>query len=119
MRAVARAEGLRMNRRIGRYDRRVTVQSATLVDDGYGTKQPTWSTLLTVWAFVRPVSGREHVIAGGIQAEATVEVGLRGAWPTVLPKMRIVDGSRTFEIVSALLDEDRLDTLCQCREIAA
>lgn len=106
-----------MNRRIGRYDRRLTVQSATLADDGYGVQRPTWATLVTVWGFVRPTGGRETVQAAAVQAEATVKVGLRGAWPTVKPKMRITDGSRVFEIVSALLDEERRDTICVCREV--
>lgn len=108
-----------MNRRIGRYDRRLTVESATLTDDGYGVQKPTWATLLSCWGYVRPTSGRETVQGAAVLADATVEVGLRGSWPTVRATMRIVDAAagRAYEIVSALLDEERRDTLCMCRTV--
>lgn len=38
---------------------RVTLQRPVLSDDGYGGQTQTWSDVLTAWAVVTPVNGRE------------------------------------------------------------
>lgn len=106
-------------RRIGRYERRVTVQSRTLTSDGYGGQAASWATLYTLWAYIRPLAGREGAVGDREQAELTTEVGLRGYWSDVRPTMRIAYGGRTLEIISVQPDEELRDTVCICREVVA
>ncbi len=43
----------------GEYDRRVTLQAPTHSADAVGGPTATWAALATVWAKVRPLSGKE------------------------------------------------------------
>lgn len=45
---------------IGELDERVTFRRRTETQDGYGTLVPSDTDLATVWAKVRPMSGRER-----------------------------------------------------------
>lgn len=83
--------------RSGNLRHRVVLQRATLTKDAVGGDVQTWSTLDTVWASVRPLSGREafegqRVTATGshyltIRYRDDVTVGMRAVWH-----------GRTFEI---------------------
>jgi SPP1 family predicted phage head-tail adaptor len=54
---------------IGELDQRVTIQRELRVDDGMGGSTLTWETVATVWAHVRPMSGRELERAQKVGAE--------------------------------------------------
>lgn len=49
---------------IGKMDRQIVLQRKTTVKDSIGYPVETWATLATVWADVRPVSGREALGSG-------------------------------------------------------
>jgi SPP1 family predicted phage head-tail adaptor len=44
----------------GRLDRRITIQSKSVVKDSYGQKITTWGTFLTVWSNPVQRDGREQ-----------------------------------------------------------
>lgn len=48
----------------GRMDRQITIERKTETRDAVGYPVPSWSPLATVWAEVRPLSGREALRSG-------------------------------------------------------
>lgn len=63
--------------RAGLLDRRVTLQQRTLTQDAQGQHVESWSTLATVWATKRDVTGREFVAAQGANADASTVFQIR------------------------------------------
>jgi len=61
----------------GELDQRVTLQRPDSAPDGRGGVTKGWSDIATVWARVRPISGRERAAAGQIEAAATYRVTIR------------------------------------------
>lgn len=87
--------------RSGPLRHQVTLRSYTKTRDAYGGEIETWSDFATVWASVDPLIGREYIAAKQIQAEVSHKIRMRYI-NGVDPTMKIVFGSRTFEIVSIL-----------------
>lgn len=64
--------------KIGDLRERVALQQeASVVADGGGGYDFTWQTVATVWARVRPLSGRELAARGGMESPVNYEVTLR------------------------------------------
>lgn len=64
----------------GRLTERVTFQEATLVDDSVGGFSTSWGsidTTPTMWASVEPLTGREALHAGQLEARVTHRVTVR------------------------------------------
>lgn len=89
--------------KVGRLRDRLTIQTYTAAYNSYGETTKSWSTFATVFAGIRPVTGREYLMAEKDQGEISHVITIRFL-SGVLPKMRATDGIRTFEIVSALPD---------------
>lgn len=53
----------------GEMNERVTFKSLTTTADGYGGRVTAWIDVDTVWAHVRPLSGKEFESYDGVQAE--------------------------------------------------
>ena len=47
----------------GKRDRRVVIQAATQTQNSFGEPVESWSTVTTVWAEVRPISGQMRFTA--------------------------------------------------------
>lgn len=65
---------------VGDLDQRITFQAATLTSDGAGGSTETWADLSdtpTVWAHVKPLTGREVVQEGGDAANANYRFTVR------------------------------------------
>lgn len=98
----------------GDFNRRIAIQQRSSTVDAFGQASPTWSDLLTCWARIEPLSGRELVLAQAQNAEVThlVEVMYR---PTVTAAMRVVYQGRIFNVLS-VIDPDMahvtLELLC-------
>lgn len=92
--------------RIGPLRNRVTIESYAKSRDGYGAEVETWSRFADVWASVEPLIGREYLAAKQIQAEVTHKIRMRYI-EGLAPTMRIVWGTRTFEIVSIINVSER------------
>lgn len=98
----------------GDFNRRVTIQQRGAAKDGFGQATQTWTDLLSCWARIEPLSGRELVMAQAQNAEVThlVEIIYR---PTITAAMRVVYQGRIFNVLS-VIDPDMahvsLELLC-------
>jgi len=106
--------------RAGRYRDLVTIEQPTAGDaDVHGERVDTWSTLDKVWANVVTLGGRdtgkETFRASQVQAEATVQVTMRYR-SDVTTRMRIIKGSRTFNISARLPNERKTEMTFLCTE---
>ena len=81
---------------IGKLRHRIEIQSYTTVREG-GQNVKTWSTRETLWAWVRPMSGREKMNAQQVAAEITHKILIR-YYDSLAPTNRIKFGGRYFDI---------------------
>ena len=100
---------------------RVTITAPdwiTASDGGLIQSPSAAAALATRWANIRTVSGSERWRLQQLSPEAEHVVELREYLATVTEKMRVVYGSRTFEIERVVHDEMRRSwTTLYCREI--
>lgn len=83
--------------RAGDLDRKIVIQTVTESRSGSGAVTDSWSAFATVWAKVRPLSGREYLAAAQINAEVDTEFTIR--WLSgVTPKMRISYDGNIYDI---------------------
>lgn len=100
--------------RISRLQQRITVQRRSSTLDAYGQEINSWTNIATVWAEVKPISGREKLRSNAmvVEAQLTHEVTVRYSAlftpPTSADAWRILYGSRTFNI-EASMNIDELD----------
>lgn len=85
----------------GEFNRRITLQSRSGVKDSFGQQALSWADVATLWARIEPVSGREAVIAGAINAEITHQIRIRHRLG-VNASMRALYGSRVFNILAVV-----------------
>lgn len=103
----------------GKLRHRVTIQQPTVARNGFNEAVTTWSNVVTVWASVEPLSGREFFAAEHVQSEITHRVRLRYR-SGIVPTMRVVFGSRHLVIESVINYAERgTDLQLMCREMAA
>ena len=102
----------------GRRNCKVTIEQSTQTQSSSGQMTDSWSTYKTVWMELRPTGGRETPDARQVVAEAdTVGVFDWYDAPGVTARMRVVYGSRTFDILHvANADERGRDGVLQLRE---
>ena len=101
----------------GRLNKRVTIQSpATGQDPETGEPTTGWTDVATVWASIVDVSGREYVAAGGLQNSAQTKITIRYC-SGIVPSMRVVHGSDTFNI-EAVLGQDKRSLLLMCSRLS-
>lgn len=86
---------------IGAMNKRITIQAPPGTQDSYGAESGTWNTVATFWANVLSLTGQSLYNANQVNNEVTVKVTMRYL-PGILPKFRILFGSRTFEIISVI-----------------
>ena len=101
---------------IGKLRHRITLQKQVNTVNDYGAAVTTWKNVATVWADVRPLSGREYFSAQQVQSEITTQIWLRHL-DGIKPSMRVKFGKRFFEIVSVLNTQERNVSLqLMCKE---
>ena len=92
---------------------RVIIESFTPTPDDYGGRSVAWSTLLTAWAIVEPLSGREVFAYEQLQSQVNYRFTLRfNAALTdtqVVGKYRVNYDSRVFDIkyVRNIIEADK------------
>ena len=101
----------------GKYDKRVAVQQATKTRDAHGGEVETWTTCKTWWCRIRVTGGGEKYVNQQTTAEATHY--LEGRYVSgVKPTMRVLYGSRVFNILLAQDFDERHETLkLFCKEL--
>ena len=96
----------------------VTLQRRSTTKGAMGGKKDSWSTLATVYAAIRPVSGREFDAAKMANSKRTHEVRIR-SYSGLTTSDRILFGSRVFNIESILnVDERDREMIIRCWEDA-
>ena len=106
---------------IGRLDKRITLQSRSATLDDYGQQINSWSDQGTVWANIKPVSGREKLKAGQVDSILSHTVAIRYNAnfmpPRTVDAWRIVYGTRYFNIIAAMdVDEAHQYIIFDCTE---
>lgn len=81
----------------GRLDKRVELQSRSAAQDSFGGQSTTWTTALTAWARIEPLSGRALEAARQRHAEVTHRVTIRYR-VGIAAAMRVKYGSRLLDI---------------------
>ena len=81
---------------IGELDQRITLQNLTDTPDGIGGVTRAWSDVATVWARVKPQTGREAMAEGRMAATMLTKFTIRTR--AVDETMRIVWGGVQYNI---------------------
>lgn len=92
--------------RIGDLRHRITFQTLSLVTDGQGGYTETWADLVTVWAFVKPMTMNERIFAQKLEPLITHKVVIRYR-TDVTSEMRFTYDSRTFQIKAPFTPDER------------
>lgn len=103
---------------IGKLRERVTIQQESLVSDDMGGSALTWVSIATnptVWARIEQLQGREALQAMALQGPFMHRVWLRYRTDLTI-KMRILFGTRIFNIRSIEQEEKRAYTQAICEE---
>lgn len=87
--------------RAGPLRHRVTIQDKSVTQNEYGEEVITWTELVTLWASVEPLRGREFIEVTQWQADVSTRIRTR-FYSGVSPEMRAVHDSRTYEIVHVI-----------------
>lgn len=103
----------------GKYRQRVILQSPAGARDAVGERTTTWSNVATVWANVRPLTGREQIVASQRQqiTDHVVEVRYSSALAALDASWRVLYGSRVLTIDGAVnADERKREFILYCTE---
>ncbi len=103
---------------IGDLRNRMVLEREQRSADGGGGAAVNWQFVATVWAAVKPLSGREKDRYHSLEATLSHRVVLRYR-AGVSPGMRLRMGARLFDIHAVFSpDERRRWLFCLCRETA-
>lgn len=99
----------------GQLDQRVTLQTATVTRDAVGGPSESWADTVTVWARVRPLSGKQIAQAQQVSADVSTAVEIRWrAGITAAMRLKFAD-NRTAKVhwVEDYRREGRLVIVCE------
>lgn len=80
-----------------RMDKRVEIRSVTQVSDGQGGFTESWSTVATVWAYIKPLKEYERMQAMQLESPRSHKITIRYR-SGITADQRIVWSGRTFHI---------------------
>jgi len=101
--------------KIGAMKHRIAFEKEVKTPDGYKGSTVTWQGVVTVWALVEPLAGREYFYSHQLKTEVTHRVGIRYN-EKVDAGMRIKYGQRYLKIESIIDLKERhefLEILCK------
>lgn len=105
----------------GRLNRRITLQERGTGYDDYGQPSDAWADVATVWANIKPISGREKLAAMAVDVQTSQTVMIRYN-PDYLPATKVTGWrikyqDRTLSITGAIdLDEAHKYIVFDCIE---
>lgn len=103
--------------RIGEKNKRITIQKNQPVRNSVGEEEEKWIDVIKVWASIEPLSGKELFQAQQVYAEVSTRIKI---WyqPSITPDMRILWGTRVFEVLSAInFKEQNKELHFTCKEL--
>jgi SPP1 family predicted phage head-tail adaptor len=89
----------------GKLRRRIQIQANTVTQSDLGQPVDSFATVATRWASIVPASGQAFAATDQVRNDTTHKVILR-YYPGLTPRHRIVYGSRVFNILSVLDEEE-------------
>jgi len=94
---------------IGQLRHRVTFQRAVVIPNELGEPETDWADIVTTWARVEAVAGKERFSAMQIQADVDYRITCRyqSALADLAPADRALWGKQIFDIKSVLNTEGR------------
>ena len=102
--------------KIGPLKHRIVLQRKTVTEDTLKQQSESWVDFAYVWGSIEPLTGREYFSARQENAEVTTRITIRFL-KNVTPDMRVVFGSRVFEVVSVINPKELNQSLVlMCRE---
>jgi SPP1 family predicted phage head-tail adaptor len=87
-----------------------------MTQDAAGQSIPTWTTLATVWANIRNLSGMESIKAGAESSLVKTSIRIRKG-PAVDASCRVVHGDLTYRVRAVLPDETERDKVHLVAEV--
>ena len=96
-----------MGVKIADLKKRITFQALTRTGDGQGGWTESWADFATVWASLNPVSAAERMYSQRIEMNVTHKIVIR-KMDGLNSEMRIVFGTRIFQIHGIYLDKEEL-----------
>lgn len=105
------------------YPQVCTVQYGTETRDAFGEPITTWASVVgleNLACRIAPSSAnRQREIERDAQTItiATHRIGLRGYYPTIIPKMRVVSDSKTYDILLIEVDAQHESTYLDCEVV--
>lgn len=110
---------------VPRLNRELVLEDRQLSADGAGGSVETWVPLGTLWADIRPGSGREEALQGVTLSSVALRIIVRAAPPDApsrpRPDQRFREGARLYRIV-AVTERDPAGAFLTCfaqEEVAA
>jgi SPP1 family predicted phage head-tail adaptor len=94
------------------FNRKVTLQVPAAGQDAYGEPLTGWTNVVTVWASIVDVTGREYLAAAATQNAVQTKITIRHR-SGVLPAMRVVHGADVYSI-EAVLGQGGTELLLMC-----
>ena len=85
----------------GKLDQRVTLERQSRVLGPLGQPVNAWAPLMTVWAAVEPLVGREYLAAQAAQSEVTARVTMRYR-RGITAQDRVIHEGTIYNIVSVI-----------------
>jgi SPP1 family predicted phage head-tail adaptor len=85
----------------GKLRHNITIQQKAIGVDAFGGPTETWTDVVSVWASVEPLQGRELANAQTVNAETTTRITMRYR-PWVIPANRIIFEGKFYNIQSVV-----------------
>ena len=106
--------------RAGNLKRRITVQAPSTSKDSFGQPVDTWTDVLSTWAEVATVTGKEiYALGSGFTAQVTHRITLRYPSVAITAGMRVNFRGRLFTVqVPSDPTEDRRELDLMCLELS-
>lgn len=86
--------------------KRISIERLTETPDGGGGWTVTWAELDKAWAYIKPLSGTESMVAMQLEDVITHDIVIRYR-SDITAKDRIVYAGRDFNIISVINPEER------------
>ncbi len=104
----------------GFFPLQATVQGKTVTQDAYGQEVETWASvagLVSISAAKAPLTAMERQGAGYTATDVAWHVLLKGAYPTITTRHRLVIGAETFDIDASETDQMGVVTRLRVRQV--
>jgi SPP1 family predicted phage head-tail adaptor len=85
----------------GRLRQRIRIEKKTVTRNAVGEEVIAWAPLVSLWASIEPLRGREYLEAKQVQASVDARIVVRYQ-PEILPSMRVVFSERVYAIESVI-----------------